>query len=466
MSGRPPPRLRRLRLRADKLPTLTLGRRLVLAFGALVTVAVIVTGAAFYTTTVHSLNVEVDRSLASAAATVAAGGTVLVSGLDTNANDRHDIGGIVSSVRRINADGSVTHVLGASVAWPITAADRALLTATTGTGRYDTFAVDETDWRVYTLAQGPAVGAIQVARDLDETDRVVDRLALQTALIGLAVILLAVAAGWWIARRTTRRLVILARAAQHVTATGDLATPLNTTGRDEIGQLGASLEGMLGQLAAAREAQQRLVENAGHELRTPLTSLRANARVLRRVAELPSAHRDDLLDDVDSELLELTTLVNELVDLATDRRNAEPVGTVDLRALADRVADRARRRSGREITVTGDGIVVGRAHALTRALTNLVDNAVKFDAHPDHRIDIRVGVDGVAVADRGPGVPQEDRERIFDRFYRADTARSLPGSGLGLAIVRDVAEQHGGTAYVRPGPETGAVIGFSIGAHA
>jgi two-component system sensor histidine kinase MprB len=159
-----------------------------------------------------------------------------------------------------------------------------------------------------------------------------------------------------------------------------------------------------------------------------LTSLRTNLRVLRRSAELPTASRDRLLDDLDGETRELTTLVNELVELATDRRATEQPQRVDLTELAGRVAERFHRRTGREIVPeAGDAVVEGRPQALERALSNLVDNAIKFDPDGSEPVQVRVGPGRIEVLDRGPGIDATDTPHVFERFYRATSARSLTG---------------------------------------
>src|SRR5690349_20676218 len=112
---------------------------------------------------------------------------------------------------------------------------------------------------------------------------------------------------------------------------------------------------MLGRLARSKDDQQRLVQNAGHELRTPLTSIRTNVSLLHRVAELSAEERSAILADLTGETRELTDLVNELVELATDRRADEPEAPVDLEQVAGQVAARAGRRSGRQVTVRGAG---------------------------------------------------------------------------------------------------------------
>jgi two-component system sensor histidine kinase MprB len=136
---------------------------------------------------------------------------------------------------------------------------------------------------------------------------------------------------------------------------------------------------------------------------------------------------------------------------------------VALAALAQRVADRVARRTGREILVDADDSVVrGYRAALERGVGNLLENAAKFDADPATPIELRVREGTTTVRDHGPGILPADADRVFDRFYRADAARGLPGSGLGLAIVRDVAERHGGAAFVTTPSGGGACVGFGV----
>ncbi|MGH9284925.1 MAG: sensor histidine kinase, partial [Acidimicrobiales bacterium] len=160
--------------------------------------------------------------------------------------------------------------------------------------------------------------------------------------------------------------------------------------------------------------------------------------------------RARLLDETRAELVELTNLVAELVELAADVRSEEPIEALDLARIAEDVAARFRRRSGRPVTVSLEGTpaaVEGRAGMVGRAISNLVDNALKFSP-PESGVEIEVDGAGVRVLDRGPGIDPAERPRVFDRFFRASTARTAPGSGLGLAIVRQIAEVHGGRASV------------------
>jgi len=317
-------------------------------------------------------------------------------------------------------------------------------------------------YRVVTVSLGDGRGAVQLSELLSDADQLLQGLLERIALLAAAVVLLAGAVGWWLAGRITGRLVSLTGAAEQVASTGDLDVDVPRRGFDEIGRLGRAFDDMLGRLASSKDDQRRLVQDAGHELRTPLTSLRTNIAALPRLDQLPPESRSALLDDLQTETRELTVLVNELVELAADRREAEEPVEVDLGEVAERVADLTRRRTGRDIVVTSRNAVVnGRPQALQRAVTNLVENAAKFDTG-EGRILVTVEGGRVAVLDRGPGIAEADLERVFNRFYRATSARSLPGSGLGLSIVREVAESHGGRVFARNRPGGGAEIGFAV----
>ncbi|RAG81558.1 two-component sensor histidine kinase [Streptacidiphilus pinicola] len=346
---------------------------------------------------------------------------------------------------------------------PTTAADARLARSGTA-GKTDNVNVDTGGdrYRVVTVSLGGGRGAVMLSERLSATDDLLGSLMVRIALTAGAVMVMAGAAGWWIAGRITRRLVRLTATAEQVAATGELTLDVPQRGRDEIGRLARAFDDMLGRLARSKEDQRRLVQDAGHELRTPLTSLRTNIAALRRMDRLSPSSRGALLDDLETETRELTVLVNELVELANDRRSTEEATQTELDELAERVADLTRRRTGREIVVQADPVVATvRPQALQRALTNLVENAAKFSSGPAE-IRVLVRADRITVLDRGPGLQPEDLDRIFDRFYRATAARSLPGSGLGLSIVREVAEEHGGEVFARNRVGGGAEIGFTL----
>lgn len=456
--------------------TLTIRRKFVLALAAVALGVAALVGVLGYQATAHVLDDEIDRSLASAATTLSTGGTV--TSVITEAADIGRGGGppddgeqgIVQSAQTVTAGGTVTLLMGLPL--PITN-DAARLAAQPAGDQYlDTVVVAGTDYRVLAMSVGGDRGLIQVGRDLTVTEDVLAQLALNTVLVGFGVLAAAAAAGWLIARQITRRLTALTAAAEHIGVTG--VTEYGSgfgelrQGHDEVSRLGNAMQAMLAELTRSRDDQRRLVQDAGHELRTPLTSLRTNISVLKRYDELPPPSRVRLLDDVQSETRELTNLVNELIELATDRRDAETPETFDLTELAAQITHLYHRRSGRDIRIkTVQPVSIrARRHSIERALSNLVDNAVKFD--PDGTAPVEISIDrhadhvSVAVSDRGPGIGADDTARIFDRFYRSTTARSQPGSGLGLAIVKDIAAAHGGTVTAADRTGGGAVISFAL----
>jgi two-component system sensor histidine kinase MprB len=203
---------------------------------------------------------------------------------------------------------------------------------------------------------------------------------------------------------------------------------------------------MLGALESSTRAQRQLVADASHELRTPLTSVRTNIEVLAREEKLSGEERKRLLSDVVEQLGEMTSLIAELIALA--RAEQRPVEPEDVRL--DLVAANAVERVGRNRpditfrTELEETLVNGDPEAIERALSNLIDNAAKWSPNGGE-VEVGVSQGLVTVRDHGPGIAEEDLPYVFDRFYRARSARGMPGSGLGLAIVRQVAESHGGT---------------------
>jgi two-component system sensor histidine kinase MprB len=255
----------------------------------------------------------------------------------------------------------------------------------------------------------------------------------------------------------------LTRAAEEVEASGNLDLAVAEQRADEVGRLGAAFQSMLGALRRSQTEQQRLVQDAGHELRTPLTSLRTNLSVIRRHPDMGSEMQERILDDLDSEVRELTDLVNELVSVASGELADQPAEIIDLGALAKSVGARVARRKDRvvEVDVAAAGLVLAPPAGLERAITNLIQNAAKFDTSGGS-IEVVVRGGDLRVLDRGPGIPHEDLPLIFDRFHRAVTARTMPGSGLGLAIVREIVERSGGTVSARHRDGGGADVGFAL----
>jgi two-component system sensor histidine kinase MprB len=202
------------------------------------------------------------------------------------------------------------------------------------------------------------------------------------------------------------------------------------------------------------------VADASHELRTPLTSLRTNLEVLASGAVISDADRTDLLSDVGAQIEELSELVTDLLELARDDIEHR-AGYIDLRLdhVVEAALDRARRRAvGVDLDVDLDPVLVrGDPDLLERAVLNIVDNAIKWSP-PDGRVTVRLERGRLSITDQGPGIAPEDREHVFERFWRSPLARSQRGSGLGLAIVAQVVASHDGTVVVENAPGTGARI--------
>jgi two-component system sensor histidine kinase MprB len=320
---------------------------------------------------------------------------------------------------------------------------------------------DSESFRVVTV-EAPGGLFVQLARSLDEVDDAVRGLRQRVLLLGALAIGGAALGAWFLAHGAVRPIEKLTATAEHVAATGELDAPIDGSGPTEVGSLATSFRTMLEALAISRRQQHELVMNASHELRTPLTSMRTNVDLLRRRDELPLEDHEAMIDDIDAELGELTDLVGELVDLATEVRDNEEIQPLFLGDIVETVMDRERRRTGRdiELRVGRRSLVEGRPEALSRAVRNLVANAAKFT--DDGPVEIVVDGGRVTVHDAGPGIPPEERERVFERFHRLESARSKSGSGLGLAIVAQVAEAHSGSVFAGESALGGAAVGFEV----
>lgn len=319
------------------------------------------------------------------------------------------------------------------------------------------------------LADGTS---LLISKSLVPTLALLKRLGTILAIVGGAGMAVAAISGGMVARAGLRPVGRLTQAAERVARTDDLR-PIPVVGTDELARLTEAFNMMLRALAESRERQARLVADAGHELRTPLTSLRTNVELLM-AAMAPGAPRlpDDemagLQTDVIAQISELSTLVGDLVDLSRDDAGVVIHETVDIADVVDRSLERVRRRRS-DIEFDADTIswqVYGDAAGLSRVVLNLLDNAAKWSP-PGARVSVRLQQrDAVhaelTVADLGPGIPPEERDLVFERFYRSTLARAMPGSGLGLAIVKQVVLKHGGTVRVEDTVPGGDPPGTSI----
>ncbi|HTO01487.1 MAG TPA: ATP-binding protein [Microthrixaceae bacterium] len=439
--------------------------KLVLALVVLSAAAATVVGAFSYRTTADELNTQIDASLESTA-------QQLLGRPQLDEEFRHSRRTPINrSLRNFRAPGDVAvQIIGprgmtASIAeqeLPVDPTDQRIAAGTQASQEIRDIKIDGTRYRMLTSGLGEGRGAVQVARSLAETDAVLGALRSRILTVAMAAAAVAAIIGWFLARQMTERLVRLTAAAESVATTRDTALQVPVSGSDETARLGLAFNDMLLALSSAREDQRRLVQDAGHELRTPLTSLRTNVFALEHSENVSDEQRRRILEDLQGETAELTTLINEIVELATDRHGDEATTAVELGTVIEQVVVRAAQRSGRQIRASADGSLAAvRRSAIIRAIGNLIENAIKFDPS-DSPIDVSCRNGMVTVSDRGPGLADQDVAHVFERFYRAEESRSQPGSGLGLAIVADVVAQHHGTVFAHNRDGGGAVVGFTL----
>jgi two-component system sensor histidine kinase MprB len=361
----------------------------------------------------------------------------------------------------IAPDGTVSTPQG-QPAIPITSADRSVVSGQRNYVIHNAY-IGRTHVRLITTNR--VLGGdftVQVARPLAETDRALGSLRVILLIIAACGVAIAAVLGAIVARTALRPVKRLTKAAEHVAETQDLSASIPVESNDELGRLAESFNEMLAALAASRDQQTQLVADASHELRTPLTSLRTNIEVLARAPDMDPVERERLLADVTAQLEEFGMLVEDLVALAREDSAAVEQEKSDVRLddLVRGAVERARRHAQTlQFRVTTEPCLVhGQRGMLERTFANLLDNASKWSP-PGGAVDVTQNAAGeVTVRDHGPGIEPEARERVFDRFYRAPAARSMPGSGLGLAIVRRVVQTHGGTVVAEDAPGGGTLM--------
>ncbi len=470
---------------------MSLRARMALFAGAAVAIAVIAVVVAGYQGTRHELQGQVDQSLQSLAKRplenigLGPGGGppppgVLELGPHVpSGNVDHDpdeglgfdhlppqaFGGASGTFTLFKREGGTYVPKGQSYEIPETSAIRAL--AARGRGQFYTdMRVRGTHIRVLVTGIGPK-GALAVALPLTTIDNALSNQLMLLLVIGGAGILLAVLFGLLVARTA------LAPIARFTSQTESIALNperieherLDVAGSDELARLARTFNQTLDALEASVQSQRNLVADASHELRTPIATIRANLQLMREEELLAPEDRAALREDVIEELDELTALVADVVELARGSKPSGERGDVRLDSIVHDALERARRRApeltfGERLDPT---LVRGDGDRISRAVTNLLDNAAKWSpAGGAVEVTLHEGV--VTVRDHGPGFKDEDLPFVFDRFHRAKDARSKPGSGLGLAIVRQAAEAHDGFVEAANAPDGGAILRVGFGA--
>jgi two-component system sensor histidine kinase MprB len=440
----------------------SLRSRLVTSTVALLALAIAVAFVVAYFVVRSELNAQVDQSLRDRAQSIASVSARLPRNpppADVPRVGPAPLGGLGGYIQFVTAAGKTTLLPGERVKLPATGAR-----AVAG-GRRRAFLTDVrvagTHLRVYT-ARARAGTAVQVARSLADVDQTLRWIGILFAVIAGLAVSASAGLALLVARATLRPVRRLTADVERIAATRDLRAGTDDSRSDELGRLAASFNTMLGELSDSLSAQRQLVADASHELRTPLTTARTNLESVQLSPEMPAADQARNVSAAIDELQEMTRLIDELVQLARGDVQTSAKQAMRLDLVAAEAVAAARRRSGHDFrTDLHPSTVLAAPADVARAISNLVDNALKWS--PDGQ-PVEVSVrDGVCrVRDHGPGIAADDLPHVFDRFYRATAARTLPGSGLGLAIVRQVAVAHDGSATAERAEGGGTVVAIKL----
>ncbi|HJV27196.1 MAG TPA: ATP-binding protein [Aromatoleum sp.] len=336
---------------------------------------------------------------------------------------------------------------------------------------YNTVKTTEGDWRVFSI---PLLNhVIQVAQPMAARSRIAAGAALRTLVPSLALIPLLGILIWYLVGRGLRPLERLTREVAARRPDSLEALPPQDV-PEEARPLVTALNRLLRRLDQALSAQRAFVADAAHELRTPLAALQIQLQLCERASD--EATRQAAMAELRAGLQRATHMVQQLLTLARHEPGAAALPPTSLR-LADvarqSLADHAALGDARHIDLGAETLdetlsVIGDAAALRTLVGNLLDNAIRYSPEGS-RVDVAVkagaGTDAstcwLSVSDSGPGIPEDERERVLDRFYRP-AGQVQPGSGLGLAIVRSIAERHGARLVLDESPLGGLRVSVAF----
>ncbi len=326
-------------------------------------------------------------------------------------------------------------------------------------------------WRTYVLPlkQG---GYLEALVSLDALDRAVHALRIVMTALGLVGLVAAVLGSWAVASRALLPITAVDKTARSIALSHNFSQRVPLSSRhDELGHLIETLNEMLGSLQAAYYAQQRFVADASHELRAPLTIIQGNLELFARHKNIPETERQEILADIQNEAVRLSHLVADLLTLARadsgTTLNHYPVELDTVLLGAFREAKQLVHGQTLFLDTFEPVQIIGDEDRLKQLLLILLDNAIKYTP-PNEQVHVtlrrKTNTAEIVVQDTGIGIPTEALPHIFDRFYRADPARSHDpgGTGLGLSIARWITEQHGGQIAVTSTLGEGTVVSVSL----
>ncbi|OFP52586.1 two-component sensor histidine kinase [Rothia sp. HMSC069C01] len=475
----------------DRLPhSLSLRTQLVVVTSVLIALAIAVTSlvaiSALRAQMVHQLDEEMKASSSSLVSSVGtsqtrqdgAVGSYRVYVLDQHGNVLHSIAGADQQAEN-------EPVL---TGWDSEKVKKYHETGTTVNSR-----TGSNDWRIMPISlesstNGQASSMV-IALPLKQTNQVVALVGVLTFAFGLATLAAAIAMTWVIVTRTFEPLARVEQTAAKIAA-GDLSQRIEDYNpSNEIGNLAISLNTMLAQIESSFNAQakseakmRRFVGDASHELRTPLVSIRGYSELYRQGALPNDEAVATAMGRIESESKRMGQLVEDLLTLARiDERRESKLAPFDLFHLAvDASNDAYATSPDREVSLVGltDDVaptsapVIGDESRMRQVVANLLTNAMRYTPAGtplEIAVGVREDVPGyplsvIEVRDHGPGIHGEDRERVFERFYRTDTSRSREtgGTGLGLSIVAAILEQHDGSVHIEETSGGGATFVISL----
>lgn len=337
----------------------------------------------------------------------------------------------------------------------ITEASGSIDSTTTAQAGFRTARVAGEEFRVLTTPivapDGARLGTLEAALSVEPVRDTARRVALTLGAAGLLALAIGVPLSSLAMRGALRPLTQMAEDAEEISHAAPGGRIAYDGPADELGTLAAAVNSMVGRLERAYEDQRRFIADASHELRTPVAVVRGNVELLRAGA-ITGADAEESLAMIEGEAVRMSRMLDELLSLARFDAAHEPaLQPLNVRALLDEASARARSLAERQLTVRGDCDlwIAADPTLIDQLLANLIRNAI---AHTADGGSIEFGCltsDGsveISVADDGPGIPEADLDRVFDRFYRAPGERSgeAGGAGLGLAIAKRIAELHGG----------------------